>query len=251
MTEPITADAAPIPARLSPVDRMVRIFVRPKDAWEGLEERGQWLFPFVLGLALVMAFHAAAFDRVTLPFILNQWSEAVANGQMPATQEAQMTHLFTETPWGVWIVIGQQAIFWLIFTFLQALLIWFGTGFVLGTKMRYRHSLEVLCWSGLVKIPALALFLVLALARESFTGVHLGLGVLLPEPETPSKLITGLQIFLDLLGPFEAWWVAVAVIGASALSGAPRRNVAWVLVAIYLAFGAFMAAVSAYFTPGA
>jgi hypothetical protein len=41
------------------------------------------------------------------------------------------------------------------------------------------------------------------------------------------------------------------VIGVAALSKAPRRNVAWVLVALYLAFGAFLAAVNALFNPGA
>ena len=251
MTEPLIAEAAAVPARLSPVERAVRVFVRPKDAWEGLEERGQWLFPLLLWLLLLAGLHALVFDRVTVPMMENQWSEAVANGQMDPASEAQARAMMVDSPAGRWIIVIQQLVVWPILMLLQALLLWFGTGFLLGTRIRFRQSFDVICWSGLVKIPSVLLFFALAWSRETFMGVHLGLGVLVPEPETPNKLITGLQTFLDFIGPFEAWWVAVAVLGASALSKAPKRNVAWVLVALYLAFGAFLAAVSAFFTPGA
>jgi len=250
MTEPLVAVSAGAPSRLSPAARMVRIFVRPAEAWEGLREQGQWLFPLVLGLAVWLGLQAAAYDRVTLPMIFDQWSEAVANGQMEPAQEASLTKFFTESPAARWIVLGQQVIVWPVLLLIQALVVWFGTGFVLGTRLRFRQAFDVVCWSGLVKIPALFLFFALSFARQTFVGVHLGLGVLVPEPETPSKLLTGLTTFLDLIGPFEAWWAAVAVLGASAISGAPRRSVAWVLVALYLALGALVAAVSAFFSPG-
>ena len=87
--------------------------------------------------------------------------------------------------------------------------------------------------------------------RESFEGLHLGLGVLVPEPETHTKLYTGLTVFLDAISPFAAWYLAVLVLGTAALSGAPRRNVAWVLVTLYLAFVAFSAAVAALLSSGA
>ena len=249
MTEPLFAVSAGAPAQISPVTRMVRVFVRPADAWEGLRERGQWLFPLLVGLVLWVGLQAAAFDRVTVPMMFDQWSNAVANGQMEPTQEAELTKFFL-SPAARWIVLGQQTLVWPILLMLQALVVWFATGFVLGSSMRFRQAFDVVCWSGLVKIPALLLFFALAFSRETFVGIHLGLGVLVPEPETPSKLLTGLTTFLDFIGPFEAWWAAVAVLGASAISGAPRRSVAWVLVALYLALGAFLAAVSAFFSSG-
>ena len=160
-----------------------------------------------------------------------------------------MTKFFM-SPAARWIVLGQQTLVWPILLLLQALVVWFATGFVLGSSMRFRQAFDVVCWSGLVKIPALLLFFALAFTRQTFVGIHLGLGILVPDPETPNKLLTGLTTFLDFIGPFEAWWAAVAVLGASAISGAPRRSVAWVLVALYLALGAFLAAVSAFFSPG-
>ncbi len=252
MTEDVSAIAAPGPApRLSPLARTARIFADPARAWEGLREKSAWAFPLLLGLVLWVALQALAYDRVTVPTMLDQWGEAVANGRMEAAQEQQLSRFFSESPVARWIVVGQQAIVWPILILLQALLLWFGVGFVLGTRIRFGSALDVICWSGLVKLPQLVLFFTIAFLRESFLGVHLGLGALVPEADSPTKLQNGLRTFLDLIGPFEAWWLFVAVLGAAALSGAPRRSVAWVVVALYLALGAFLAAVGAYFGPGA
>jgi hypothetical protein len=169
---------------------------------------------------------------------------------MEPAQEQQMSQFMSESPAAPWIVVGQQALVWPVLVLVQALVLWFGVGFVLGTRLRFGSAMDVVCWSGLVKLPQLILFFGLAFARQSFNGIHLGLGILVPEGDAPSKLLNGLRGVLDLIGPFEAWWLYVAVLGASALSGAPRRSVAWVLVALYLALGAFLAAVGAYFGPG-
>ena len=102
MSEPLMAETAVAPARLSPVERAVRVFVRPKDAWEGLAERGQWLFPLVLWLVLLTGLHALVYDRVTVPMMENQWSEAVANGQMDPQSEAQARAMMVDSPTGRW-----------------------------------------------------------------------------------------------------------------------------------------------------
>lgn len=252
MTEPLAAAAAPAaPTRLSPIERAVRVFVRPQDAWEGLAERGQWWFPLLLTLLLGSVLLLAVYERSLVPMLENQWSEQVANGRMQPEAVSQARQFMVGSPAGRIAVVVQQIVMGTVFVLLQALLVWFGTGFVLGTRMRFRPALEVVLWGGLVKIPQVLLFFAMAYSRETLEGIHLGLGILVPEPDTPSKLITGLQSFLDLFGPFEAWWVAVAVLGASRLSGAPRRSVAWVLVAIYLAVGTLFAAVAAFLTPSA
>jgi hypothetical protein len=251
MTTDAPATAAPSSTpRLSPLARTARIFTGPAGAWVGLREQSAWGFPLLLGLALWVVLQLVAYDRVTVPTMLDQWAEAVENGRLEAAQEQQLGRFFTESPAARWIVVGQQALAWPILALLQALVLWFGIGFVLGTKLRFGAAMDVVCWSGLVKLPQLLLFFGLAFARQSYVGVHLGLGVLIPEGDAPNKLLSGLRTFLDLIGPFEAWWLFVAVLGAAALSGAPRRSVAWVVVALYLALGAFLAAVGAYFGSG-
>jgi hypothetical protein len=238
------------PVRLSPIARAVRIFARPATAWDDLVERGQWVAPLLASLVLWAGLQALCFDHVTVPMMQDAWNDAVSAGRMEQAQMDKMMAFFTG-PTARWIVVGQQAIFWPILTLLVALVVWFGGGFVLGTKLRYRQALDVVCWSGLVSWPAIVLTFALAWQRQTFKGIHLGLGALIPEGETPDKLRTGITMFLDFFAPFEAWRIAVAVIGVAALTGAPRRNVAWVLVALYLAFGAFLAAVNALFNPGA
>jgi Yip1-like protein len=238
------------PVRLSPIARAVRIFARPATAWDDLVERGQWLAPLLASLVLWAGLQALCFDHVTVPMMQDAWNDAVSAGRMEQAQMDKMMAFFSG-PTARWIVVGQQAIFWPILTLLVALVVWFGGGFVLGTKLRYRQALDVVCWSGLVSWPAIVLTFALAWQRQTFKGIHLGLGALIPEGETPDKLRTGITMFLDFFAPFEAWRIAVAVVGVAALTGAPRRNVAWVLVALYLAFGAFLAAVNALFNPGA
>jgi hypothetical protein len=145
------------------------------------------------------------------------------------------------------VIYGVVAI---IFTLLGALGTWFGVGFILGTRFSYRLALEVAAWSGLVQIPALAITTILAWTHESMKAVHLGLAILLPDSEAPSKLLTFAKVFLDAIGPFAIWSLVVSVLGASALSGAPRRSVAWVCVALTLVFALFGASMAALFGPG-
>ena len=52
----------------------------------------------------------------------------------------------------------------------------------------------------------------------------------------------GLMGFLDGIGPFALWWIAVVVLGASALSGVPRKRVAWSIGGIYLGLLIFFVA---------
>lgn len=250
---PATPAPSPLPGptpRLSPLARTVKVFTDPARAWEGLREKSAWGFPLLLGLLVFVVLQTATFDSVTVPTMQEQWNEAVANGRMEAAQADQMSQFFTSSPWARWIILGPQLVFWTGFLFLQALIVWFGVGFLLGARMRYGAAMDVVCWSGLVKIPQLILFYALALVRQSITDVHLGLGLLVPEGDAPTKLQRGLTGFLDLIGPFEAWWLFVAIVGAAALSGAPRKKVAWVVVALYLALGAFFTAAGAFFGPG-
>ncbi len=62
-------------------ERAIRIFVRPAQAWEGLEHKVQFWIPLVFILILNGAFAAATYHRVLVPMMLDQWDEAVANAE--------------------------------------------------------------------------------------------------------------------------------------------------------------------------
>jgi hypothetical protein len=246
-----TADAAVQAGAptMSPFARAVAVFVRPAGAWEGLREHAQWWFPMlvmvVVGLASALLLH----HRALVPTMIESWEEQAANGQMDQSQMDGMIEFF-ESPAGVAVTAVQQVIATPLVLLVVALVIWFGVGFVLGTRLRFRHALEVAAWSNLVTIPTYVITTFLAWSRESMRGIHIGLGALLPAMDEPTKLGVGLRSFLDALGPLAIWYLVVGIIGAAALSGAPRRSVAWVLGVLYVALAAFMSGLAAVFTPG-
>jgi hypothetical protein len=240
----------PAAAPLSPLARAIRMFASPARAWGGLEEKGQWWFPLVVTLVVEIGLSALTYHRALLPDMFTRWDQAVANGQMQPAQLDNLRKFFSESWIAIATTLGSILVAVPIVMLLQALVVWFGAGFVLGSRFRFSHGFTVVAWAGLVHLPASFVRYGYGWVQESFESLHLGLGVLIPEPDTPTKLHTGLSVFLDAISPFTAWYLAVVVLGTAALSGAQRRNVAWVLVTLYLAFVAFSAAVAALFSPG-
>jgi len=244
--------AAPVagPASLSPVQRAIAIFTRPGAAWEGLSERGQWWIPYLVVLIVTVAGYAIIYQRAQLPTILDAIEERVSSGDM-TQEQLQSIEAFYSGPGGLAVMLGSTTVTFAAMPFVVALLIWFAVGFVLGSPFRYRHALEVSTWSSLVTLPPIALWNTFAWVRQNMHGVHVGFGVLMPEAGADDKLLRAVGVFLDWIGPFGIWHVAVAVLGAAALSGAPRKSVAWALGTTYAVSGLLAAALAALAPGGA
>jgi hypothetical protein len=230
--------------------RVSRVFVSPATAFEGMQGGGSWWIPLLIVVLLEVLLGLVCYHRVMAPDSLARMEQQVTAGQMPP-ESYERAQMFVESNTGMAFTLGIIAVAIPIIYLLQALVVWFGTGFVLGAKFRFSQALGVVAWSGLVGIPGSLVRYAYGWSQETLKGLHLGLGVLLPEPETPTKLLTGLTVFLDAISPFTAWYLFVLVLGTAALAHMPRRNVAWVLVTLYLAFVAFSAAVAALFSQGA
>ena len=235
-------------ASLNVWQRTLAVFTRPASAWSGLRERAQWWFPLLVLGAFAAGFAAVLHHRALLPMMVDAWQEQVANGNMQAEQAQRMEGFFGG-PTGVLITVVQQFIIIPIITLVMGLLVWFGVGFVLGRPLNYRLSLEVAAWSGLITIPAQILTGIVAWTRETMKGVHVGFGLLMPETETPTRVGVFLGGVLDALGPLSLWYVVVMILGAAALSGAPRKQTAVVLGGLYLAAILLMVGLGAMFTP--
>ncbi len=217
----------------------------------GLQRRGQWWFPMVLGLVVSLAGFTLLYDRAIIPMQRAQLERQVQEQGAPP----EMLERFDRSTQNVGIrafSIGIGACVYVVFTLLLALLPWIAAGFVLGHRFTYRDAFVVTAWAGLVHIPAQVIAYALGWVNRTLQGQHLSLAVLLPTPDTPSKLLSGVAFFLDYgLGPFWLWWLAVMVLGTSALSGAPRRSVAWTMGGIWLAVILVIATVKAIFVPAA
>lgn len=253
MSSTLPSMETPSPSEAVPTlaERTLRIFVRPSTAWTGLETRAQWWFPLLIFVAANVALMGLTFHRVLLPTMLEQWNQAIENGQMTAAQVEKISSFFADSPAGLGMILGQQLVFIVLVTMLTALVVWFGLGFVLGTKLSFRLALEVVSWASLVRLPEVVLTYAIGWWQETLKGIHFGLAILMPEADPPSKVHMGLSVLLDAVGPFVAWYLFVAVLGASALSGAPRRNVAWVLAVLYLALMVVFATLTWAVSPGA
>lgn len=247
--DPVTPPAETADAGMSVWQRAVAIFVRPTQAWGGLRHQKQFWFPMVLMWIAMMAMTTVLWERAYLPDMSAGWRQAVDNGQMTQDQVDKMEAKMS-TPGPKYVSAVIYGVVACIFTLIGALGTWFGVGFILGTRFSYRLALEVTAWSGLVQIPALLVTTILAWSHESMKAVHLGLAVLLPDSDTPNKLLTFAKVFLDSIGPFAIWALVVSVLGASTLSGAPRKSVAWVCAALTLVFALFGASMAAMFGPG-
>ena len=251
MDSTLPVDAMPAPAAepsMSPFARAVAVFTRPGEAWSGLREHAQWWYPLLIVLVVAATTAGILHNRAIVPMVEDQWQDAVANGQMTPEQEAKIEAFFSG-PTGLTISIVQTALFVALIPFVVAAVVWFGVAFVLGKKFGYRLALEVAAWAGLVTIPAQALTTVIAWSMETMRGVHAGFGLLLPDTDTPSRLHTFFGFVLDAFGPLSIWYVAILIIGAATLSGAPKKSTAWVIGGLYLALSIFLAAVGALVTP--
>lgn len=234
---------------LSPFARVTAIFANPARAWAGLEISAQWWLPLAIMTIVGVIFTLTLHERAIMPMIAERWEQMVDSGQLSPEQLDRMREGLSG-PGGLIMTAVQQVIVWPLMMLVVGLLISFGVGFVLGTKLKFRPAFEVANWSSLVLLPSYAVTWGLAWTRETMSGIHLGLGALIPQSDPPERLQVALTTLLDAVGPFNLWLLAVAILGAAALSGAPRKSVTWVLGGLYLAMAVFMAAMAAVFTPG-
>jgi hypothetical protein len=235
---------------LSLGQRALAVFSNPSRAWAGLETRAQWWFPLLLMIVINLAGLALLYERALVPTQEAQWDRMVESGQMQPEQ-IEAARAASSSPAMRAVTLVGQAITWFVIVLLGALAVWFGVGFLLGSKLSFRLALEVCSWSSLVLIPSVLITSVLAWFRGTYEGLHLSLAALLPEGDAPSRLMTGVRALLDGLGPFSIWWLVVAILGASALARAPLRSVAWVMSGIMVGFALVAAALAAVFAPGA
>jgi hypothetical protein len=241
--------AVPDGPSLSPFARIAAIFGNPAGAWAGLERHSGWWLPLVIMTLCGVVFTVTLHDRAIMPMITEQWERMVDSGQITPEQLDKMEARMAG-PAGLVMTAVQQVVAWPVIMLVLALLVTFGVGFVLGTKLKFRLGFEIVNWSSLVLLPSYLITWVLAWQRETLKGIHLGLGALVPQADPPQRLQVALTSLLDAIGPFNLWFLAVAILGATALSGAPRKSVTGVMVGIYVAVAVLMAGMAALFTPG-
>ena len=244
------APSTPAAPAASPslLGRAFAMFAKPASAWAGLSERSQWWFPLLVMLLAQVLTMAVLYERALVPDFESQWEAQIEAGAMQPQQVDRAEEMMTAWPMRA-MIIGFAGLGVVLVTLLLALVMSFGVGFVLGGKLPFRLALEVSAWASLVRIVEFPLFLVLAWTQESVKSVHLSFATFLPAADPPARWHTMLTVLLDATGPFSIWFVVVAVLGCSALSGVPRRSVAWVLGGLAVALAVVSALLAGWLSP--
>jgi len=231
--------------------RAALIFTRPSQAWAGLGDRAVWWFPLLVVAIVSTLTMLAVYDRAYLPMMTENVERQAADGRMTQSQLDRAEGFFGG-PAGKAVNAGFQLAGVVIVTLLVALALWLGGAFILGKeKFEFRHALEVAAWSGLVSLPSAVLASVLAYAQNlPIREIHVGFGILVPEPDVPSGLTTFFRSFLDGLGPFSIWHVAVATFGLAALGRAAVREAALAVASLYVVLDLLGAGLAALTTRG-
>lgn len=245
--QPEATSTAAAPA-LSIGQRAVAVFTNPGAAWGGLGERHQWWFPLLVMSLVQVLVMLPLYDRAYLPMYFDQLDAQVASGAIDAAGAARAEKIM-ESPAMGWVVAGVAGLSSVVMTLALALVVWFGVGFLLGARFRYRLALEVTAWSALVWLPQHLAFFALAWTQQTMKGIHFGLAAFLPEADPPAKWQAMLTVVLDALGPFNIWYLVVAALGCAALSGAPRRSVAWVLGGLAVTLAVVSALLTGWLAP--
>ncbi len=234
---------------LSFLQRVGRVFTDPANAWSGLGAKPQFLLPLLVTMLFSLASTAILYPRAIVPMQLEQMEMQVLNGQMPPESFDRAVEMI-DSPMMMGVTLVMVVLGTLLFYLVAAGTIGFGVGFVLGCKLRFRSAFEVVVWAGLVTLPGAVIHSVMGWFQQTM-DVRLSPAVLLPAMSEASKLEAGLISFFQWMNPFSLWFLAVTIIGASVLSGAPRKNVTWVLAGLYVAFAIVLSAVAMMFAPGA
>ena len=108
MTVTPAVPAAPGPG---PWARVAAVFVRPAQAWDGLESRALWWLPMLLSAVVTSVTMMLVYERSYLPMMTEGMERQVADGQMSA-QQLERTEAFFAGPVGRAINTGFQLVGW-------------------------------------------------------------------------------------------------------------------------------------------
>ena len=242
-----SAASAPAAPALSPWQRVVAIFTKPREAMVGLRERPTSLFPMTLFLVALLAQTLLLYQSAIVPMQLQQMEKKVDAGTMPPEAldrvEGMMRSPVGEA-WGVSIAV----IALVVINLIVAALVLVAVNFIAGGRISFRQAWSLTWWSSVISVLGIIVSTILSMATGKFP-VHLGLGVLAPAEQATSRAGVFIGSMLDAVSVFPIWWLAVLIIGAAAVSGKPVKALTWTFVALYLVFAAIGSGLAALGTP--
>lgn len=224
--------AAALAQPKSVFDRILGIFINPRETMEDIVARPSWIIP--LALILISTVVSVFFLQ---ELILDQAVKGMTTSNPNMTQE-QIDQALPFIKTMTWVSVPlAPPIMYLIF----AGLFLFVGNVILGGQTNFKTAFSVVCWSGLISILGSAIMIPALRAKGEMTSIT-SLSFL----ESSGDQGSPIYFLLSQIDLFSLWWLVVLGLGfAAAYKFASQKGLttAFVVWGIFLVIGTALKAI--------
>jgi hypothetical protein len=211
---------------LSIVQKMIGVFFTPKEAFEAIDRKPDWVAPLLVIIILTLVFSMITMP-ITMPEQMEKQREKMEERGMSDDQIDQAMATGEKmgkimAPVGVLVGVPVVLLFF-------ALIFWFVGNVVLGGQTNYKRMFSVYTYSSLIGTAGFMLTTLLILMRKS-ADVHFSLALLLPQEQSE----TALYQFLKGFNLFSIWQYAVLAIGFAVIYKFSMKKSGWTMAVMFL-----------------
>lgn len=191
------------PPEMSPIGRLLGVFIQPRATFESMRERPRILLPMIV---LIVVQTALAFVMFQSGIVAEETTAKMeAQGRSP--QEIEAVQRFFEGTPALIFTMATSPVFATILLVTLAGLAFFIGNLMLGGRLRYAHYLSAMAFGGLVLLVEQIVRVGLILASRTY-DVRLGLGMLLGDATG-----FGVRVLDTMTDPLFLWGHAISALG--------------------------------------
>lgn len=213
-------------------DRIVGVFINPRETMDDIVARPAWIVPLVLLLLTSVVF---MYFMQELILAQAETGMTASNPEMTQAQIDQARPFIKGMTW-VSAIVGAP-----IFYLILAAVFLFAGNVILGGQTNFKTAFSVVCWSGMISLLSSAVMIPVSLAKDEFTSVT-SLSFL----DSSRDLGSPLFFLLSQLDLFTIWLVVVIGLGfAAAYKFSSQKGIATAFTAwgIFVVIGVALKAI--------
>jgi len=210
---------------LSVWDRIVGIFTSPKETFESINQKPNWIIPFIIGLIFFFIFQFVTMD------IQMEYQIANIDAKDTSAEQIEMAKNQMQGPMKyLGLFIGPIAILiiWVVFA---ACFLLFGN-WMIGGDTNFKKIFSIVAWSSLVGNLSLLLLTFLIVSKGTMHGVALDLSILFPTPEIGAEKSL-IYLLFSKIDFFVIWQVILWIIGLSVAYNTTTKKAAVPILSLW------------------
>jgi len=186
-------------------EKIIGIFSSPRDTFVAIDNKPNWLIPFVIIVLVVIISQFLVLDIGMNDQIEAMKARGLSSDQIQTAQE----HM--QGPMKYIGFIFAPIIILIVWLILAGIFLFTGNT-IMGGKAQFKNILAVISWSGLIGIVQAALRTYLVISNGTSFGVTTSLAILLPTPQVGESK-TLLYRLLSRFDIFTIWTLVLWIIG--------------------------------------